>query len=501
MTPHEEGFTGTCQIQYGPIQIDPDLKKAVGLATAEGLLQVRCEGTNLGNGNQFDMIKVNQEEITFYDSRFDSTISREQIRKELVIEPSTNDPLRVKLRSGGSEYHTKTLNQDDRDKMILFLDFMIRKKENLNESFSSFQPRGQLKTQMSGGTIDSASNTYHEPNSSSSQNTKQTFFKSNSMYYEKSVAGVPVQTEQPDTAGRSFMFESHNRQADLGQSLLYEATPIQQYYMPPPPNTPPPPQPTVTRYQPPLPPQRNQYAELNASMAISDLTMNGKPIQIRDRPKHIPGVKDSNYYQVPQTSQNQSIDRTVPSMPPAKNEHQIDLEISGIRPHRIVESRNSVAGPSDYGFYDQQQKIGEPQQRISLYHAIPIQEGSNYTSYGGANVEHVPLYQSVVLNQPSERTITRVVEHKMVRLPPNSPPTAIQPQTRELHQIHLQKAVSDSGQYEIQRLKAEIGLLNLRLSEADKSRGQAFELQEENQRQRAALAKLKGDNGRTGLNR
>jgi len=499
VNPHEEGFNGTCQIQYGPIQIDPDLKKAVGLATADGYLQVRCEGTNLGNGNQFDMVKANHDAITFYDSRFDSVIACEQIRKELVIEPSTNDPLRLKIKSGGTEYHTKTTNQDDKDKMILFLDFMIRKKENLNESFSSLQHRGPLKTQLSGGTVDSAANTFHEPPSTPQQNTKQNLFKSNSMYQEmRPPAPARTQVEQNDAGGRSFMFESHH-QADLGQSLLYEATPIEKYYRPPPPTTPPPP--TLNRYQSDTNPQREHFAELNASVAVNELMMNGKPIQIKERPKNIPGVKDSNYYQVPQPSQIQPNERVMSGESHRNSVNPIDLEISGIRPHRIVESRNSVVGPTDFGYFERTHKVEESQLRESLYHPIPLQEYSTKANFGGAANEQTLMHQSILLNHPKERTVTRVVEHKVVRLPQPSQANEIHTQFRESNHMHHQKPVSDLSQYEIQRLNAEIGLLNLRLGEAEKNRGHLNELQQENQRQRSALAKLKADNGRTDLNR
>ena len=274
-------------------------------STKANYVEVRCEGTVGSNGNRFDLIRADNEELQFFDSRFDSLITTARVNSELSLEPSTSDPLKLKITTPSTTYHCKA---EEQNMIVLFTDFMIKKKDSsLNESIGS-NSNLQLKHQMSQPAPERPKSIQYQQKSisvtkgESNQNFNVYTTDQSSEY--NTTSSPPKKMTQSTYNDRSYMFESHHHPAS---NNIYEERSVETLYNVQNIND------TYIHSKDHATTDPSIYSMKNTNPYISDhpenttappmlqqqaqqLILNGNPIHMKERPKHLPGVKKQTSY-------------------------------------------------------------------------------------------------------------------------------------------------------------------------------------------------------------
>jgi hypothetical protein len=131
VSPHEEGFSGQCDIIYGPIHLERSTQDMLAKCINSRYLDIACEGKTISGTNfNFNQIKCDKEEIQFWLQSNGSISSKLMVTKDMTMEPIGNDGLQAQLVQAATIINIKLQSSGDRDLLVMFIQYMIKRKTN-----------------------------------------------------------------------------------------------------------------------------------------------------------------------------------------------------------------------------------------------------------------------------------------------------------------------------------------------------------------------------------
>ena len=134
ITSSEPGFAGDCMILYGPIQLPIGTAERLKLAAEAGVVEVQCQVQPWKNGPIYQSLRISPRQIIAIPYR--GALFQEEEAQLVALPilastysvPSMKEPCAFRIKSNQEDIKVIAYNQDDRDLIIMFLQFQVKLK-------------------------------------------------------------------------------------------------------------------------------------------------------------------------------------------------------------------------------------------------------------------------------------------------------------------------------------------------------------------------------------